>query len=440
MKDVLNNLKIITPTDKMIVGVSGGEDSMCLLHFLLNNFNKKNIIVAHVNHNIRSASASELEFVKSYCENNGVIFESTILPNDKIYSESKLRTMRYDFFSSLITKYKASYLLTAHHGDDLMETILMRLTRGSTLKGYAGIKIIDTKDNYHILRPLLNISKEMISNYIKEHNIPFVLDESNESDKYTRNRYRHHIIPELKKENKDIHKKYLSFSKELLDYYELVDNLVEKDIKENGCSKYNLTDFNKKNTLLQKKIIEKILYYNYGNDISVLTSKHVEEIQNIIVKSGNSEIHLPLNKKAVKEYNYLSIVENRINKKYINEVFNNYYENEDFVLETLQSSIVNSNYIIKLNSQDITLPIHIRSIKDGDKMVVKNLKGHKKIKDIIIDSKIPKSKREKLIVLIDNNDTILWLPGIKKSQFDKSKAEKYDIIIKYSEKVQTKEK
>lgn len=434
MKEVLNNLKIINHTDKIIVGVSGGEDSMCLLHLLINHLPKENIIVAHVNHNIRSESASDLEFVKKYSLKNDVKFESTVLPNDKNYNESELRNMRYDFFKSIMHKYKATYLLTAHHGDDLIETILMRLTRGSSLKGYAGIELLSIKDDYKILRPLLSVSKEQIKDYIKKNNINYVYDNTNDTDEYTRNRYRHHVIFFLKEENNKVHEKYLSFSKELLEYNELIDNLVIKDIKKNGYPNYNLEGFAEKEPLLQRKIIEKILHYTYKDNINHLNKKHVSKILEIITKPGNSEIHLPLNKKLIKEYNNISIIENNNHNYIIDEIFNNYYETEYYVLETLKNSLDKSNYTLKLLSTDLSLPLHIRTIKDGDKMAVKNLKGYKKVKQILIDSKIPKSKREHLIVMTDNNDKILWLPSVKKSEFDKSKEEKYDIIIKYSEK------
>lgn len=434
MKEVLNNLKIINHTDKIIVGVSGGEDSMCLLHLLINNLSKENIIVAHVNHNIRSESASDLEFVKKYSLKNDIKFESTVLPNDKNYNESELRKMRYDFFKSLMHKYKAIYLLTAHHGDDLVETILMRLTRGASFKGYAGIELLSTKDDYKILRPLLSVSKEQIKDYIKKNNINYVYDNTNDTDDYTRNRYRHHVISFLKEENNKVHEKYLSFSKELLEYNKLIDNLVIKDINKNGYPNYNLDGFLEKEPLLQRKIIEKILHYTYKDNINHLNKKHVSKILEIITKTGNSEIHLPLNKKLIKEYNNISIIENNNHNYIIDEIFNNYYETEYYVLETLKNSEDKSNYTLKLLSTDISLPLHIRTIKDGDKMAVKNLKGYKKVKQILIDSKIPKSKREHLIVMTDNNDNILWLPSVKKSEFDKSKEEKYDIIIKYSEK------
>ena len=127
--------------EKIIVGVSGGPDSMCLLHLVLELKDKKNlnVICAHVNHKMRIESENEAKFVREYCENNNAIFEYYEIneyTDDNFHNQARIK--RYDFFKDLVSKYDAKYLLTAHHGDDLIETILMRIVRGSNLKGYLG--------------------------------------------------------------------------------------------------------------------------------------------------------------------------------------------------------------------------------------------------------------------------------------------------------------
>ena len=130
----------IKKNDVVLIAVSGGPDSMCLLDLMLKYRDKTNIkiIVSHVHHNVRKESDDELLFVKDYCAANNVIFESMKI-NEYSGSnfECEARNKRYDFFDKLALKYGAKYLLTAHHGDDLMETILMRIVRGSNLKGYS---------------------------------------------------------------------------------------------------------------------------------------------------------------------------------------------------------------------------------------------------------------------------------------------------------------
>ena len=124
----------------IIAGISGGPDSMALHHMLINNTNKK-IICAHINHNIRKESETEEKYLQEYCKNNNIIFETIKI---KKYTENNLeneaRKKRYTFFEEILQKYNSKYLVLAHHGDDLIETILMKIIRGSNIEGYAGIK------------------------------------------------------------------------------------------------------------------------------------------------------------------------------------------------------------------------------------------------------------------------------------------------------------
>jgi len=144
MKEVKKYLsKALEPNSTLVVACSGGPDSMCLLDLVLKERENKNlkIICAHVNHKMRVESEAEAEFVKNYCKKNNVVFEYMEINNyndDNFHNQARLK--RYDFFNELVEKYNAKYLLTAHHGDDLTETILMRIVRGSNLKGYLGFK------------------------------------------------------------------------------------------------------------------------------------------------------------------------------------------------------------------------------------------------------------------------------------------------------------
>ena len=148
--------------DIIIVGCSSGPDSMALVDMLLRVKNKYqlSLIIAHVNHNVRLESYEEAEYIKKYCEQNDLIFETMIIEDygdDNFHNEA--RNIRYNFFESLVEKYEANYLMTAHHGDDLIETILMRMVRGSNLSGYSGFKKIVSMDGYKIVRPLIGFTK-----------------------------------------------------------------------------------------------------------------------------------------------------------------------------------------------------------------------------------------------------------------------------------------
>ena len=213
--DFLNN-NILNNTSA-VIACSGGPDSMCLLYLLNSLKIEKNLqlICAHVNHKIRQESEKEAQMVQKYCKENGIIFELLEINEYKKerFSEEDARKKRYIFFNEVITKYHAKYLLTAHHGDDLIETILMRITRGSNLSGYIGIKQINDNGSYILLRPLLTTNKENILKYNNQNNIKYSIDKSNEDIRYTRNRYRKEILPFLKKENTNVHLKYLKFSR-----------------------------------------------------------------------------------------------------------------------------------------------------------------------------------------------------------------------------------
>ena len=432
----LNNL--LKDNDTIVIGLSGGPDSMCLLDILLSLKKKLNIICAHINHNIREESKDELEFVKKYCEDKNITIETTTFAkksNESNYSEQELREKRYEYFVQIINKHNADYLFTAHHGDDLIETVLMRLTRGSTLKGYSGFQVETQKENYKVIKPLIYTTKDEIDEYNKENNVPSVIDKTNKEDIYTRNRYRNHILPFLKNENKNVHLKYLKFSKELNEYYEFVNTLINKELNKRYKNNIlDITEFNKLEKLFQTKIIENVLDSIYIDNLYLVNDRHVELIIDMINRSKpNIEINLPANVRVIKSYNQLKITKS--DKKIteynilLSEVtaIPNGHE-----IRMIDKTDEKSNYYIKLNSKDISLPLYVRNKKIGDKMIIKNMESYKKVKDIFIDEKVPKEERDLYPIVVDSNGNILWIPGIKKSKFDASKEENYDIILWYN--------
>lgn len=423
---------IVNKNDYLVVGISSGPDSMCLLDLLYKY--KYKVVCAHVNHNIRKESIEEYNFLKKYCEEKNIIFEGLELPKSN-HSEAYYRKKRYDFYKSLGDKYNTKYILTAHHGDDLIETILMRINRGSNLKGYIGFSKVFNEKGYIMIKPLIYYTKDEILEYNKKYGVPYFNDKTNEEDTYTRNRYRHHILPFLKSENKDIHKKFLSFSEELNDAKNYIDTKVKEAMDENY--KNNVIDtpkFNKLDNYIKVKELELILSNIYGDDIDKINKKHIEKIIELSLKDKNFNMNMPCNMIVKKEYNKLVIESLKKNDKYKIEIKNEVILDNGYVIKKLNSTNDNSNYTIKLNSKDIKLPLYVRSRIDGDKMEVKNLKGTKKIKSIFIDEKVSPSIRDTYPIVVDANDTILWIPGLKKSKFDSDLKEKYDIILKYERK------
>ncbi len=422
----------INKNDIVVVACSGGPDSMCLLSLvneLKNELNLK-IIVAHVNHKLRIESEEEKEMVENYSKENNLIFELleiTKYSNNK-FSEEDARKRRYDFFNELIKKYNANVLLTAHHGDDLIETIQMRLTRGSNLSGYIGIKMINENNKYKILRPLLSTTKENILNYLNDKNIPYRIDKTNEELKHTRNKYRHYILPFLKKENKKVHEKYLKFSKELIEY----DNFVNTYIRNNNFIVDNKIIINKikgESDFIKRKALELLIKEIQKDDIFDISDEQMKNLMKLYTLD-NKEIDLNNNYQGINSYGKILILKKN------SEILNKVLIDKDMKLSDYyfyyndETKKDNTNSCILLNSNEIKLPLYIRSYDNGDRIVVKNLNGSKKVSDIFIDNKVPKHKRSTYPILVDANNTILWVPNLKKSQFSKDFSEKYDIIIK----------
>ena len=432
MKKVIEFLKkTIDKNTSLVVACSGGPDSMCLLDLVtkLKDELNLNIIVAHVNHKLRSESEEEAKMVENYSTENNLIFELLEITDyiNGNFSEEDARKRRYKFFNEVIEKYHATALLTAHHGDDLIETILMRLTRGSNLSGYIGIKEISQNENYKTLRPLLSVTKDEIINYLKENNVPYRLDKTNQELKHTRNRYRHVVLPFLKKENPKVHEKYLKFSKELIEY----DNFVNTYINDNKFIVDNSIVINKvsgQTDFIKRKCLELLIKDIQSKDYFDISDEQTNNLMKLYNQSNKS---IDLNNNYIGTNGYGKIFIKKKENKVLNEIiFDKDTLLEDFILYYNSPDGDNSNSCIYLDTSEIMMPLRIRSLLPGDKIKVKNLNGSKKISDIFIDSKVPKDKRSTYPILVDSQNTVLWVPNLKKSQFSKDKSQKYDIIIR----------
>jgi tRNA(Ile)-lysidine synthetase-like protein len=423
--------------DYLVVGVSAGPDSMALLHMLIENGSKK-LVCAHVNHNVRKESQEEEEYLRDFCKKNNVIFECMKI--EKYHEnnfENEARKKRYAFYEEILKKYNSHSLFLAHHGDDLIETVLMKIVRGSNLEGYAGIKTISKQKDYIIHRPLLEFTKEDLIKYNKDNNIKYYIDNTNTDDNYTRNRYRNTIVPLLKKEDNAVHKKFLKYSHTLQDYYNYIEDVVNEKIDK--YYKNNTIDidiFNEEHPFMQRNIIFYLLSATYNNESNIIKDKHIDDILSLIQSNKpNQIISLPKGYFAKKEYNIVSITNKVKNNAEYNIEFNEYLKIDDMIIEKVNHYNTDGNDVCRLNSKDIKLPLYIRCKRDGDIISPLGLNGTKKIKDIFIDAKIPTEVRNNYPILTDSEDKVLWIPNIKKSKYCIKKDGKYDIIlISYSER------
>ena len=441
MNEVVNflvkDLKLIKG-DTIVIANSGGPDSMYLLNVLLSLREKYDLklICAHVNHNVREESKDEKIFLENYCNDHNVLFESMVIEHygdDNFHNAA--RKIRYNFFDDIVRKYSAKYLMTAHHGDDLIETILMRIVRGSTLKGYSGFDKIVDNGSYKIVRPLVFLTKEEIKTYDEENNIPYVTDKSNFKGKYTRNRYRMKVLPFLKEEDKNVHEKFLKFSETLLEYDNFINNEINRSIKKVYIDGDILLDeYLKLDELIQKKIIYYILEDVYKDNLMVINDRHVKLIMSLAYsKKPNAKVCLPRGIEVIKTYEKLDFV-NEIKDVVSYEMELDKYASlpNKHTIEVVKEEEYNNNNVCRIDSNEVSFPLYVRTRRIGDKMLLKKMDGYRKIKDIFIDAKVPKRDRDSWPIVVDSKGRVIWVPGIKKSKFTKLKNENHDIILKYN--------
>lgn len=307
-------IKHIPKNGTIIIGLSGGADSVFLLDQCIKTQKTHpfKIIVAHINHNIRGKESEKDElFSKELANKNLLKFHiKKIRTKPKGNIEEEFRNIRYNFFEQLRIKYKADLILTAHHLNDNIETILLNLTRGCHLDGLQGIKTYDSKR--HLLRPLLQTTKKEITDYLKKNKIKFRTDSSNKDINYSRNRIRLKVIPELKKINKNLEKTFLQNIKTYKSLKDLSYTQNQNWLSKNTINnEINLHSFLK----LKKSTQKDILFYLYKETHSSskgLSKDHINQIIELITKNKSGT------KKEFGKNHFITINRNKETKeKYI---------------------------------------------------------------------------------------------------------------------------
>lgn len=448
IKQFLQKHNIDLHNEKVCIGISTGIDSSVLLHSLLElkeEFNLE-IILCHVNHGKREQSNIEEQYIKDYALKNNLIIEILHLDlqdieNDNFQSAARIK--RLEFFNEVMNKYNVKYLLLAHHLNDDIETSIMHIIRGSNLKGYAGIdEVVENKNHKIILRPFLTVLKEDIIKYAKENNVKYYEDDSNSSDCYTRNRIRHNVIPNLFLENESFNKQFLEFKDTLLNSYEIVCNVRDEFINNNVIIEnekiiFTLDKFNTLSNFMQIEVLFALLkkYQLSKNNIKEIIKYISSQKPNLLINYKNLVF--------CKQYNRI-IISNQINFNNKNEAvlmeINNlgtYDINNNYYLEvikyTQEDYKKNKNALINLNViwyNSSMLPIVLRNKKPGDKIKINS--GTKKIKDLLIDAKIPQGERENILLLEKDNE-IINVFGVKKSS-TLLEMKNNDILIRLREK------
>lgn len=292
----------IKKNDTVVAGISGGPDSVFLLNIL--TLSKTKTLAAHINHILRGKQSDmDEKFVKNLAKKYNTIFSSKKCDIKKLSKKHKTgleetgREIRYKFFKDLAKKHHAKFIITAHHADDNLETVIMNFIRGSGIKGLSGMKEIDIisgEKNIHLLRPLLQIPKNKIIDYLKFKKIPYRVDKSNKDSKFRRNFIREEIIPKLKEINPNITE---SISKNIENIKEVSDFMIKnarKWIGKNVLNKYftefNAKSFRKQSSAIQKQILIEIHKILVGT-AKDLEKIHIEEVLKILnnAKVGNKK-------------------------------------------------------------------------------------------------------------------------------------------------------
>ena len=234
MKEVLDYLSSRTTIDDTVVlGVSGGVDSMLLLSFFRTYLPETNIVVAHVHHGLREQSDEEYTFVQKEAVRLGAVFEGMKVDVEAEMKQTgdplqvAARSCRYAFYEEIMEKHGASQLYLGHHGDDLMETVLMRMSNGGSGPSLVGIPFSRPFSTGSVMRPFLCLSKKEIYLYAHMHQVRWMEDYSNSSDKYRRNRFRHHVLPKLQEDNPKVHARFLEQSERRQEDEEVFGELVK---------------------------------------------------------------------------------------------------------------------------------------------------------------------------------------------------------------------
>lgn len=402
----MNKLKDIL-LEKCILGVSGGADSMCMLHKVLNQIDdKNNILVIHVNHNLRGdESNQDEEFVKKFCEDNGVrcIVESidvkSYAKNNHLSLEEAARILRYNIFYKNKENFNAKYILVAHNKNDNVETFLHNLIRGSGILGLRGMDYV--KDD--IIRPLIKMSRREIEDYNEKNQVSFRNDSTNYEIDYTRNKIRNIIIPLITREINSAFIDHVSSTIEFIkSENEIIADIVNKESERiktfsYGC-KIDLTEV--RNDFLISEIIRLAIKNLFG--LKDIGKVHIDKIVEVSKSNKNIKINLPNNWIARRcidgveiiqsDYIFEENLNNAIEKKLI---FNGF----KFIITT-----DNKNALC----YDRLKEAKIRNRQNGDYIITSK---RVKLKDFLIKKKIHPLKRDELLVIALGN-RIVWVEGL----------------------------
>lgn len=426
--------------DKIAIALSGGVDSIVLFHLLVTEYKDsyKELVVFHINHGLREESYEEAEFVEKFVKDFDVKFykeelNMSDLERDSHTSEEMLaRELRYQAFNKMAKLEGVTKLLTAHHKNDQVENILMRLLTGRSIDHSLAICEEIEMAGLTIYRPLLNSLKAELEEYAKEKNLHYYVDATNFDTDYTRNNIRHNIVPLLNDINSGSFDNLINFA----NYYQNINNNLKKAILSNKDN-YIFSRNEDKISLVKDKFLElneEEMYFLLKDlitdELGIFDVKQkaiFDVVSSLKKNSGNKSYDLKNNLKIISQYETLYI--HKIEKKCYNDKIEIII---DKICENSVYEFYQNKFIISTDAKDSEigfnkseLPLLITTKKEGDR--VRRGEINKKLSRIFIDEKVPKELRDTLPVIRNNKGEVLGVLGIG-TKVNKNKI--YDYYIK----------
>lgn len=450
---VLNTIKefnLIDNGDNVVVGVSGGPDSIVLLYLLL--YAKKylnfNILVAHVNHGVRGDEALEDElFVRRKANELGLSYFSTNVDmvaygdKHKISHEEAGRKLRYGFFRSILKQYNGGKIAVAHNMNDQAETLLMRIMRGTGIDGLNGMNYISGD----IIRPVLNITRAEIEQYIEDKKIETVLDKTNLMPIYTRNKIRLELIPYIEENfNPNLTKSLWRLSQTSQnDTMFLQRYTEEKYLSLVKSEEKNRIVLNREKFInLDISIQQRIVILSITKIVGVFqgfSEYHISTVTELFNEGSTGKtINLPNDLIAKVDYDRLIIEEihKKTSKSFVYELILGYnHFNDlgyDFNLKVVDIEQIDFNdklHNIRYFDYDkIKGGLKLRNRQDGDRFIPYGMKGNKKLKDFFIDLKVSRDQRDKVPLIVDG-ENIIWVVGYRINDLYKLTANTKNVLM-----------
>ena len=442
VEQTIRSEQLLNQEDGIIVAVSGGPDSVALLHilFLLSREWDWRLVVAHVNHGFRgSESDAEAKLVEQLANKLGLPFEGVTLDlpayirQSGMNSQAAAREKRYEFLHHVAEKHACTRIATAHHADDQMETIIMRFLRGSGSSGLAGILARRPFKNVELIRPILRITKHDLLTFCLNNGLHYCVDSSNQKQEYTRNRVRLELIPMLKSYNPNL----LETLSRLADTTREEDAFLHAEASalleritawDQGRCRFSAAVVGTLHVALQRRIVKLILSY-LSHDSDNIDFVAIEMVRQACLQQRTPSLQLNLSGglRLVREYDQVSILSaeklDRIEFQYEWSLDGRMLDipEADVRMEALymynlaEWNDFSDPNVVFFDVDRLLLPLLVRNRREGDRMQLPGLNGRKKVKDIFIDLKIPPSRRERIPLLFDAEGRLLWIPGIRQS-------------------------